>query len=143
MVMQRVSLLTIGAYDLPVLRSFYQKFGWDETEFSSDTYAVFKTAGVIVTLFPVEELAKDAGVEFTQNTEVFRNVTFAINVDEPEQVDATIEEVRRIGGKILREPSDAFWGGRTSYFADPENNLWEVAWNPSAVFDERGAMISF
>ncbi|MGQ4665204.1 VOC family protein [Metabacillus halosaccharovorans] len=143
MVMQRVSLLTIGAYDLPVLRSFYQKLGWEETEFSSDTYAAFKTAGVILTLFPVEELAKDAGIEISQSKEGFRGVTFAINLDTPEQVDATIEEVRSIGARILREPSDAFWGGRTAYFADPENNLWEIAWNPSAEFDERGAMISF
>ncbi|MBP1156451.1 MULTISPECIES: helix-turn-helix transcriptional regulator [unclassified Paenibacillus] len=37
----------------------------------------------------------------------------------------------------------AFWGGRIAYFSDPENNLWEVAWNPTAIFDERGAMISF
>ncbi|WP_026561478.1 VOC family protein [Bacillus sp. J37] len=143
MVMQRVSLLTIGAYNLPVLRSFYQKLGWEETEFSSDTYAAFKTAGVILTLFPIEELAKDAGIELSQSKEGFHGVTFAINLDTREQVDATIEEVRSIGARILREPSDAFWGGRTAYFADPENNLWEVAWNPSAVFDERGAMISF
>jgi len=143
MVMQRVSLLTIGAYNLPVLRSFYQKLGWEETEFSSDTYAAFKTAGVILTLFPIEELAKDAGIELSQIKEGFHGVTFAINLDTREQVDATIEEVRSIGARILREPSDAFWGGRTAYFADPENNLWEVAWNPSAVFDERGAMISF
>lgn len=143
MVMQRVSLLTIGAYNLPVLRSFYQKLGWEETEFSSDTYAAFKTAGVFLTLFPIEELAKDAGIEISQSKEGFRGVTFAINLDTPEQVDATIEEVRSIGARILREPSDAFWGGRTAYFADPENNLWEIAWNPSAEFDERGAMISF
>lgn len=143
MVPQRVSLLTIGAYDLPALRAFYQSFGWEETEFSSDNYAVFKTAGVILSLFPIAELAKDAGIEFSHAPETFRPVTFAINVDTPEQVDETIRKVREVGARILREPSDAFWGGRTAYFADPENNLWEVAWNPSAVFDERGAMISF
>lgn len=26
---------------------------------------------------------------------------------------------------------------------DPENNCWEVTWNPTAVFDEKGAMITF
>ncbi|MBM7602826.1 putative glyoxalase superfamily protein PhnB [Metabacillus crassostreae] len=143
MVMQRVSLLTIGAYDLPLLRSFYQKLGWEETEFSSDNYAAFKTAGVMLSIFPIVELAKDAGVEINHHPEQFHGVTIAINVDKAEDVDATIEEVRSVGGKILRQPSDAFWGGRTAYFADPENNLWEVAWNPSAVFDERGAMVSY
>ena len=24
----------------------------------------------------------------------------------------------------------ADWGGRTAYFADPEDNYWEVAWVP-------------
>ncbi|MDN3017368.1 VOC family protein [Paenibacillus sp. BSR1-1] len=143
MVLQRVSLITIGAINLPLLRSFYQSLGWEETEISSDQYAVFKTAGVLLSLFPIEELAKDAGIELSHSTETYRGVTFAINVEQPEQVDSTIEEIRQAGGKILREPSDAFWGGRTAYFADPENNLWEVAWNPSSVFDERGAMISY
>jgi hypothetical protein len=143
MIPQKVTLLTLGAFDLPVLRKFYQSLGWEETEMSSDQYAVFKTAGVLLSLFPIEELAKDAGIELTTSPDTYRPVTFAINVDQPEQVDTTIEEIREAGGKILREPSDAFWGGRTAYFADPENNLWEVAWNPASIFDERGAMISF
>ncbi|ACT01171.1 VOC family protein [Paenibacillus sp. JDR-2] len=143
MIPQRVSLITIGAYDLPALRAFYQKLGWEEGAHSSDNYAAFLTAGVILTLFPIEELAKDAGVTFTQDKDSYRASSFAINLDEPAQVDSVINHIREIGGTILREPSDAFWGGRTAYFADPENNLWEVAWNPTAVFDERGAMISY
>ena len=143
MVSQRVSLLTIGANNLPILRKFYQSLGWEETEISSDNYAVFKTAGVLLSLFPIAELAKDAGVEFSTAPGTYRPVTFAINVETPDAVDASIEEIREAGAKILREPSDAFWGGRTAYFSDPENNLWEVAWNPSSLFDERGAMVSF
>ncbi|MED3561880.1 VOC family protein [Bacillus xiapuensis] len=142
-VSQRISLVTIGAFDLPTLRNFYQSLGWEESETSSDSYAVFKTAGVLLSLFPLEELAKDAGIEFQLSTESYRPITLAINLDHPEQVDSTIDKIREANGKILREPSDAFWGGRTAYFSDPENNLWEVAWNPTAVFDERGAMISF
>lgn len=143
MVPQRVTLLTIGTFNLPVLRSFYKSLGWEETEISSDDYAVFKTAGVLLSLFPVAELAKDAGIEISYPMESYRPVTFAINVHHPEEVDTMISSIRAAGGKILREPSDAFWGGRTAYFADPENNLWEVAWNPSSIFDERGGMISF
>jgi hypothetical protein len=33
-------------------------------------------------------------------------------------------------------------GGRTAYFADPENNLWKIAWDPDSTFDEHGAMLS-
>ncbi|MBU9720867.1 VOC family protein [Litchfieldia alkalitelluris] len=143
MVLQRVSLITIGAFDLPLLRSFYKSLGWEETEISSDNYAAFKTAGVILSIYPIEELARDAGLKINMNTDSFRGVSFAINVNKLQEVDETIDEIRKAGGKILREPSDAFWGGRTAYFADPENNIWEVAYNPSSVFDERGAMLSY
>ena len=47
MVPERVSLITIGAENLPELRKFYQRLGWHETEISSDGYSVFKTAGVL------------------------------------------------------------------------------------------------
>jgi uncharacterized protein len=143
MVPERVSLITIGAHDLPELRQFYQKLGWTETEFSSDDYCVFKTAGVLLSLFPIQELIKDSVLESVGPVEGFKGITLAINVDTPEQVDTVIEEVRAAGGTIIREASDAFWGGRTSYFLDPEGNAWEIAWNPSSVFDDRGSMISF
>lgn len=36
MVPQRVSLLTLGAFQLPELRRFYQLLGWEEKESSTD-----------------------------------------------------------------------------------------------------------
>ncbi|SES62944.1 hypothetical protein SAMN05216389_101145 [Oceanobacillus limi] len=142
MVLQRVSLITIGCFDLPLLRKFYNDLGWEETDHGYVDYAVFKTAGVLLSLYPVEKLATDSGLEVQHSKNVFKGVTFAINVDKPEQVDLTIEQVKNVGGTILSEPSDAFWGGRTASFADPENNLWEVAYNPDSTFDERGAMLT-
>jgi predicted lactoylglutathione lyase len=143
MVPERISLITIGAYHLPELREFYRKLGWTETETSSDGLAVFRTAGVLLSLYPMEELLKDSGMEPAQASHSFKGVTFAINTDTREQVDSVIREVKEIGGRVTREPFDAFWGGRVAYFFDPEYNAWEVAWNPTAVFDDRGAMISF
>ncbi|MDF2669290.1 MAG: glyoxalase [Paenibacillus sp.] len=144
MVPQRVSLITIGVINLPELRAFYKRLGWSETKASTDHYAVFETAGVLLSLFPIEELAKEAGIEISRSIDSFRaGVTLAVNVDSREEVDSACEIVRQAGARILREPCDAFWGGRVAYFADPENNLWEIAWNPTALFDERGAMLSF
>ena len=31
---------------------------------------------------------------------------------------------------VVKPPQDVFWGGYSGYFADPEGNLWEVAYNP-------------
>lgn len=144
MVPERVSLITIGAINLPELRRFYQGLGWRETEISSDNYSVFKTAGVLLSLFPMEELIKDAGLDASVvPVQGFKGITLAINVDTPEQVDQVVEEVRSAGGKIIKEAGETFWGGRTACFLDPEGNAWEIAWNPTAVFDDRGAMVHF
>lgn len=55
MVPARVSLITLGAADLPALREFYRKLGWAENEGSSDNYCIIMTAGVLLTLFPLQE----------------------------------------------------------------------------------------
>nr|WP_096271154.1 VOC family protein [Paucisalibacillus globulus] len=103
---------------------------------------MFKTVGVLLSLYPIERLANGTGLDIITSKYVFKGVTLAINVDEPDQVDSIIEKVRNVGGTILSEPNDAFWGGRSASFADPENNIWEVAFNPDSTFDERGAMLT-
>ena len=45
-------------------------------------------------------------------------------------MDETIAAVREAGGRVTKEPLDAEWGGRSAYFTDPEDNVWEVAWVP-------------
>jgi uncharacterized glyoxalase superfamily protein PhnB len=49
----------------------------------------------------------------------------------------------RAGARAVAEPRDREWGGRSGYIADPEQNRWEIAWAPGAMFDERGAIIDF
>lgn len=41
-----------------------------------------------------------------------------------------VEQARRAGAVILKEAVDTFWGGYAGYFLDPDQHLWEVAWNP-------------
>jgi uncharacterized protein len=124
----RITVITLGAHDLPALRDFYASLGW-ELAVPGDEFCGFATRGAMLTIFPRAELAKDG-----HTTEAPRNegiaMSIAINVDEREQVDDAIEGIRAAGGTILKEPEDAFWGGRSAYWADPENNVWEVAWAP-------------
>jgi uncharacterized protein len=141
MVPQRLSLVTVGSWNVGELRKFYQKLGWKETEGSSDNYAIFKTAGGMFSIWSIEDLSKDSGLQTPEQSQVFKGVTLAINVDTPEEVDQIAAAVESVGGRIVKAPEDAFWGGRTFCFLDPENNVWEVAFNPNSVFDERGAMV--
>jgi uncharacterized protein len=124
----RITVITLGAHDLPALRSFYEALGW-ELVIPGDEFCGFATRGAVLTLFPRAELAKDAHTtEAPPNQGIAMSI--AINVDEREQVDEAIAGIRAAGGTILKEPEDAFWGGRSGYWADPENNVWEVAWAP-------------
>lgn len=31
---------------------------------------------------------------------------------------------------------EAFWGGYSGYFRDPDGHIWEVAWNPDFPLDD-------
>ena len=68
-------------------------------------------------------------------------VTLAVNVEREEMVAEAIETARAAGAEIRAEPVKRDWGGVSAYFADPEGNVWEVAWFPDGQFDERGALI--
>ncbi len=67
-----------------------------------------------------------------------------ITVDTPQDVDRLVERAVRAGARITKAPVDAeFFEGRDAYFADPEDNFWEVAWaapgNPVVVAARRAA----
>ena len=142
MVLQRLSLVTIGCFDLPLLRQFYTNLGWEETDHGYVDYAVFKTVGVLLSSYLMGKLAQGTGLEIQHSNTIFKGVTFAINIDNPRQVDETIEVVRSFGGKIISEPNNTTSGFRSASFADPENNIWEVAYNPDSTFDKREAMLT-
>ncbi len=82
---------------------------------------------MIFGLWPREELAADSGV--TDNGG-WGGVTLAHNVGSAEEVDRVIEEVRKAGATISREPAETSWGGYSAAFVDPDGHPWEVAHNP-------------
>ncbi len=141
MVPARVSLITLGTRNMQIMRDFYRRLGWEETPESGEGFAVYRTGGGILALFPLEQLVDDARAAALSDTDEFKGVTLAINVESSELVDTAIDDARAAGARIAKEATDASWGGRSGYFVDPEGNYWEVAWAPGTSFDERGAMI--
>ena len=129
MVPARLSVITLGARDLPALRDFYRGLGWS-LAVDMDGFAAFETRGAVLALFPLDDLAGDARTPAAAPERGLRGFSLAINVDEPEDVDTTIAAARDAGARVTKEPIEADWGGRSGYFADPEDNHWEVAWVP-------------
>ena len=37
---------------------------------------------------------------------------------------------RSSGATFISEAEDAFWGGYSGSFQDPDGHIWEVVWNP-------------
>jgi uncharacterized protein len=125
----RVSVITLGARDIELLRDFYRGLGWTLAA-DLDDFAAFLTRGAVLTLYPLEALGRDAQVSPAPATKGLRGFTLAINVDRREDVDVAMAAAEAAGGRVAKEPVDAEWGGRSGYFTDPEGNYWEVAWVP-------------
>ncbi|MGH3006607.1 MAG: VOC family protein [Gaiellaceae bacterium] len=139
MVEPRVSVVTLGVRNLPAVRAFYEALGW-RSHTTDEDFARFETGGAVLTLYTLELLAHEANLPVPAGAR-FNGVTLAVSVEREELVDEAIEAARRAGATILAEPVAREWGGRSGYFADPEGNVWEVAWLPGAAFDERGGLI--
>jgi hypothetical protein len=135
---QRLSVVTLGVADLARARRFYERgLGWVPGS-ASEEIVFFQIGGSILSLFPREALAADAGLASAGSG--FGGFTLGHVVAERHQVDEVMETARRAGAKILKPAQDAFWGGYSGYFAGPDGHAWEVAWNPAWGFGPDGAV---
>ena len=131
---QRMTFLTLGVKDLNQSIDFYEnKFGWERSELSNESIIFYELNGIHLALYAREELAKDASVDPSGNG--FRSFTMAYNTRSEKEVDGLIESLRQQGVQVIKEPQKVFWGGYSSYIADPDGNLWEIAFNPFLKMD--------
>ena len=135
---QQLHIVTLGVNDLEVSKKFYtETLGWKPSAASNDGIVFFQTnGGVVLALFPREELAADATMD--DNGFDAPSFTLAYNAYSAAEVDEIISGLKAKGVKIVKEPQRVSWGGYSSYFADPNGYLWEVAYNPFFEFDENG-----
>jgi predicted lactoylglutathione lyase len=135
---QRVGVITLGVRDLANARTFYEALGWQTGAGPEDDVVFFQAGGTVVALWDRARLAEDSAVEDSPG---WGGVTLAHNVGSPEEVDAVIEEARRAGATIGREPAATFWGGYSGVFIDPAGHPWEVAHNPHWGVTDDGDVI--
>ena len=134
----RISLITLGVTDLERSVGFYRDgLGWPVAG-DNEGVAFLRTSGAVLALYPRDKLAADA--HLPNDGSGFGGIVLAHNVAERDEVDAVLREVARVGARILKPAEDAFWGGRTGYFADPDGYPWEVAWNPGFPLQPDGRL---
>ena len=134
---QRLSLITLGVSDLDRSRSFYEGLGWRTRAEPGDDVVFFQAGGMIVALWDRKTLASDSEVEDSGG---WGGITLAYNTRSSEEVDAVIEEARKAGATIGREPAETFWGGYSAIFIDPDGHPWEVAHNPRWTIADDGSV---
>lgn len=127
----RLSFVTLGVADLARATAFYRDVLQLPQIAMPDGAGVafFELGRTWLSLYPRAALAADAGVADSPPA-AFPGFALAHNVRSAQQVDALLAKVAARGGHIVKPAQDAFWGGRSGYFADADGFLWEVAWNP-------------
>lgn len=133
----RVTVLTFGVKDLERSIRFYEEgLGWQRSRSSNEHIAFFQLANLIFALYPRHLLAEDA--QISSQGSGFSGVTVAHNVRTKDEVAQVLRQAEQSGGKIVKPAQDVFWGGHSGYFRDPDDHLWEIAWNPGWVLNQDG-----
>jgi uncharacterized protein len=137
-VQQRVSIITLGVSNLAHSREFYERLGWRRSMAKAEGIVFFQAGGMALALYPRSELAKDANL--SAEGRGFCAVALAYNARSREEVDKVLAEAKSAGATILKPALEAFWGGYSGYFADPDGFPWEVAWNPEFTIAADGSI---
>lgn len=133
----RINLVTLGVRDLAASRAFYQRLGFTASPAGNDDVAFFDANGVVLSLFGHDALAGDAQQPH-HAPPAFRGVSLAWNASDEAEVDAIMAHAVACGAKLAKAPHKVFWGGYSGYFTDPDDHLWEVAFNPFFPLDGDG-----
>ena len=137
----RITLLTLGVDDLERSLRFYRDGLGLKTEgivgkqFERGAVAFFDLqAGLKLAIWPRKSLSHDSGLPVGKPSAT--EFTIGHNVASKAEVDAIMNQAQKAGGVIVKPAHDTFWGGYAGYFQDPDQHLWEVAWNPQWTLPE-------
>ncbi len=132
---QKINLITLGVNDFQRSLDFYEKgLGWIKSDMSSDDLALFPLGGIVLAIYPRQELAADVMINNSQSD--FAGLTISYNAKSENEVDTVLKEVENLGATIIKPAQKVFWGGYSGYFKDLDGHLFEVAYNPFWELDE-------
>lgn len=98
-------------------------------EFEHGAVAFFDLAGGLrLALWPRSSLAHDSGLPLGAKSST--EFSMAHNVNSRAEVEAVMASAATAGAEVVKPAHETFYGGYAGYFKDPDDHLWEVAWNP-------------
>jgi len=138
----RISIITLGVTDfIRSLRFYRDGLGWPTRATETSDIAFFNTSGTRFAIYPLEKLAEDISSKLTPDRAGFSGITLGHNVRAREEVAMVLALAEAAGARIVKPAQDAFWGGHSGYFTDPDGYYWEVAFAPGFQFAADGALI--
>ena len=139
-----VHVITLAVDDLERALTFYRdglglptkgvvadEYEGSDTE-AAGAIAIFELdGGLILSLYPRAELAKDARIPPSPPA----SGEFSIGhiVGAKSDVDALLAAAREAGAIVTDEAHERPWGIYSGYFRDLDGHLWEIIWNPRLV----------
>jgi catechol 2,3-dioxygenase-like lactoylglutathione lyase family enzyme len=133
----RISVITLGVKDLERSVRFYRDGlglateGIIGTEFENGAVAFFDlNRGLKLALWPTKSIAADTGLQFPDG---YMRSTIGHNVLSKNEVDTVLEAARQAGAHVIKLAAETFYGGYAAYFADPDQHLWEIVFNPQML----------
>ena len=138
----RIHVITLAVTDLDRALAFYRdglgfrtegligtEFTGDQTSPAGATAVFHLDGGLMLSVYPRSELAKDAVVPLT----AAKPGEFSIGqvVASRPEVDQVIAQAQAAGATVTGPPHDRPWGIYSGYFQDPDGHLWEIIWNPA------------
>lgn len=121
---RKISATVLIVQDLERCMQFYRDILGLEVVFSDPNSFAFRMEGQDFLLLDEAAAAQEiseAAVAVGQGAG--RRVMLCVGVDD---VNAAYEGLTAKGVSFIKPPIDQPWGRRTTYFADPEGNLWEM-----------------
>lgn len=135
----QISVITLGIQDLRRSKAFYgDGFGWRPV-FENDEIAFYQMNGFVLGTWLQAAMETDSQRPGLLRPGAF---TLAHNVPSQAEVQPLLDRLADAGGTILRRGDAPPHGGFRGYVADPDDHLWEIAWNPAWAIDEQ-ALVTF
>jgi len=92
-------------------------------------FADFKGAGITLALWEIGHIAENTGISGHRAPRGVHKACAAVEVASPALVDVIYAELQASGIRFQGPPQNYTWNARCCYFADPDDNLWEIyAW---------------
>lgn len=123
-----VSMITLGVRSLKQSSLFYEALGLQKADEKLPGIAFYQLPGLVLSLFPIDELAEDQGRAGDALGTGGSSLTLAL--PNRAAVDRAYAAALAAGGTGQKSPQEAFWGGYSGYVLDPDGHALEFAHSP-------------